>query len=195
MEHADHATQKHDRLLGELMEHRERVGLQEQGIQQELHRLKADLYSRDGFSGVDLAQVEARFEKRLGLQEQGVQQELHQLKADLHSRDGFSGMDLAQVEARFEKRLSLQEQGIQQELHRLKAYLHSRDGFNGVDLAGVETRFEKRLEGLASNVASQMKLSRDETDQVRLLLAGVQKAWGLTIRNPRPSRKSRHMYG
>jgi len=115
MEHANNATQKHDRLLGELMEHRERACLQEQGVQQELQRLKADL--------------------------------------------------------------------------------HSRDGFSGVDVAGVEARFEKRLEGLASNVSSQMKLSRDETDQVRLLLAGVQKAWGVTIRNPRQSRKSRHPYG
>jgi hypothetical protein len=135
------------------------------------------------------------------LQEQGVQQELQRLKADLHSR---AGNDLAVVEKHdrllndlmdHRDRVCLQEHGVQQELHRLKVDLHSRGASSGVDLAKVEAHFETRLEGLARNVASQMKLSRDETDQVRLLLAGVQKAWGLAIRNPRPSRKSRHQYG
>jgi len=159
LEHANHATRKHDRLLGELLEHRERACLQEQGVQHELHRLTADLRSCAVFSGGDLA-------------------------AEKHDK-------LLSELMEHRERVCLQEQGVQQELHRLKADLHRGDGSS--DLAGVETRFEKRLQALASNVASQMKLSRDETDQVRLLLAGVQKTWGVTLRNLRPSRRSRHV--
>jgi len=164
MEHADLATQKHDRLLGELMEHRERVCLQEQGVQQELHRLQADLHRRDGFSRGDLVAVET------------------------HDR-------LLSELMEHRERVCLQEHGVQQELHRLKADVHSRDGYSGGSLKAIEARLEARLEDLATNVASQMKFSQDETHQVRLLLAGVQKAWGLAIRNPRPSRRSRHAYG